>query len=70
MYILKSQGKMARRVRQERRLDFGGQGRGEVAGSAGPVQHMRPPLRACPGAELRLTQLFLAGTPQDKIKAF
>lgn len=32
--------------------------------------HLTPPLRVCPGAELRLTQLFLAGTPQDKIKAF
>lgn len=73
MYIPKSQGKEARRVRQKRRLDFGDRARqgwlyGPCAACVTPPRP--PPPRARPGAELRLTQLFLAGTPQDKIKAF
>lgn len=69
MYIPKSQGKVARRVRQERRLDFGDRARqGWLYRPC--AAHVTPPPRLRPRAELRLTQLFLAETPQDKIKAF
>lgn len=54
-------GQKGKARRQERRLDLAGQSRAEVAGSASlysPFDSTPRPLRVCPGAELRLTQLF------------